>query len=89
MLPARCIRQHLHLPEVRARRRYDEFVQKGIETEFEKVLADMIARDKRDSERAAAPLKPAEDAVIFDTSDLNAAEVAAKAVELIEEKCAK
>ncbi len=75
--------------EVRARRRYDEFVQKGIETEFEKVLADMIARDKRDSERAAAPLKPAEDAVIFDTSDLNAAEVAAKAVELIEEKCGK
>ena len=76
-------------PEVRARRRYDEFVQKGIETEYEKVLADMIARDKRDSERAAAPLKPAEDAVIFDTSEMNAAEVAAKVTALIEEKSQK
>ncbi len=76
-------------PEVRAKRRYDEFRQKGIETEYEKVLADMIARDKRDSERTAAPLKPAEDAVIFDTSELNAAEVMAKAVALIEEKKSK
>ena len=76
-------------PEVRARRRYDEFVQKGIETEYEKVLADMIARDKRDSERTAAPLKPAEDAVIFDTSEMNAAEVAAKVTALIEEKSQK
>lgn len=49
----------------------------------------MIARDKRDSERAAAPLKPAEDAVIFDTSEMNAAEVAAKVTALIEEKSQK
>lgn len=49
----------------------------------------MIARDKRDSERTAAPLKPAEDAVIFDTSEMNAAEVAAKVTALIEEKSQK
>lgn len=49
----------------------------------------MIARDKRDSERTAAPLKPAEDAVIFDTSEMNAAEVAAKVTALIEEKAKK
>lgn len=49
----------------------------------------MIARDKRDSERAASPLKPAEDAVIFDTSEMNAAEVAAKVTALIEEKSHK
>lgn len=75
--------------EVRARRRYDEYKQKGIDTPYDKVLADMIARDKRDSERAAAPLKPAEDAVIFDTSEMNAAEVAAKVSALIEAKTAK
>ncbi len=75
--------------EVRARRRYDEYKQKGIDTPYDKVLADMIARDKRDSERASAPLKPAEDAVILDTSEMNAAEVAAKASALIEAKTAK
>ena len=72
--------------EVRAQRRFDEFVQKGIDTTYEKVLADMIARDKRDAERATAPMKPAEDAIIFDTSALNAAEVAAKVIEIIEQK---
>ncbi len=71
-------------PEVRAKRRYDEFVQKGIVTDFEKVLTDMIARDKRDSERATAPLKAADDAIIFDTSALTADQVAERAIDYID-----
>ena len=72
--------------EVRAQRRFDEFMQKGIETTYEKVLADMVARDKRDQERATAPLKPAEDAIIFDTSLYNAQAVAQNAIEIIDKK---
>lgn len=72
--------------EVRAKRRFDEFEKKGIETTFEKVLADMITRDKRDSERATAPLKPADDAIILDTSTLNTQEVAIEAMEYIDKK---
>lgn len=54
--------------EIRAQRRYEEFLSKGIATTYEKVLQDMKARDERDSNRSAAPLKPADDAVIIDTS---------------------
>ena len=46
----------------------------------------MQARDKRDAERATAPMKPADDAVIFDTSSMDAAEVAAAVCRLIEQK---
>ena len=51
--------------EERARRRHKEQVEKGIDVSFEEVLANIIARDKQDSEREAAPLKPADDAVLF------------------------
>lgn len=72
--------------EVRAQRRYKEFVEKGIQTSYDKVLEDMIARDKRDSSRATAPLKPADDAIIIDTSDLSINEVLQKIVSLMEER---
>lgn len=72
--------------EVRARRRYKEFVEKGFTTSYEKVLEDMIARDKRDSSRATAPLKPAEDAVVIDTSALSIEEVLKKIIPLVESK---
>ncbi len=72
--------------EVRAQRRYKEFVEKSIATSYDKVLQDMIARDKRDSSRTTAPLKPAEDAVIIDTSDLSIDEVLQKIVPLVEAK---
>lgn len=72
--------------EVRAERRYKEFLQKGIVTSYPKVLEEMIARDERDSNRSAAPLKPAEDAVIVDTSDLNIDEVLSYIVPLVETK---
>lgn len=56
--------------EVRAERRFLELSAKGHDVERAGVLADVIARDKRDSERETAPLVAAEDAVIIDTSDL-------------------
>jgi cytidylate kinase len=73
-------------PEVRAKRRWNEFLQKDLNMSFEEVLADIKARDERDSNRATAPLKPAKDAIIVDTSDLNIAEVFAKVDEIIKEK---
>jgi cytidylate kinase len=55
-------------PEDRARRRYAELKERGIMTTFEEVLQDIQYRDQQDSARAAAPLRPADDAVIFDTT---------------------
>lgn len=58
-------------PEARATRRWKEYQQKGIDTPYEDVLADVRQRDYQDTHRAAAPLKQAEDAVLLDTSELN------------------
>ena len=57
--------------EARSQRRYAELSAKGDPSTLEEVTADMILRDKNDSTRAAAPLKPAEDAVYADTTELN------------------
>lgn len=73
-------------PEVRAKRRYKEFLDKGMSADYEDVLADVKARDERDANRSTSPMKPAEDAMIFDTSDLSIDEVFKKAVEVIDEK---
>ena len=54
--------------EERARRRYAELLAKGDASTFEQVLADQRARDKADSEREIAPLRPAADALVIDTS---------------------
>jgi cytidylate kinase len=67
----------------RSKRRYLELTAKGIETTSEAVLADMIERDKRDSERAEAPLKPAADAHILDTSTMSESEVMERALSII------
>ena len=58
-------------PEARATRRWKEYQEKGIDTPYEEVLADVKQRDYQDTHRAAAPLKQAEDAVRLDTSELN------------------
>lgn len=60
-------------PECRARRRYDELIEKGMDVQYEEILKDVIARDYADSHRDIAPLKPADDAILVDTSgeDLN------------------
>ena len=68
---------------VRARRRHAELIAKGIDTSLEEVLADVQARDARDSGRADAPLKPAPDAVRIDTSDMDIADAVAAAVALV------
>lgn len=54
--------------EVRARRRHGDFIAQGREIPLEEVLSDQQARDRQDSERALAPLRPATDAEIIDTS---------------------
>ena len=57
--------------EARAQRRLLELKNKGVETDFESVLKDIQYRDEQDSNRAAAPLKAADDAVYVDTSDID------------------
>ena len=72
--------------EVRAQRRFEELKAKGNNTSYDTVLADMIARDERDAKRATAPMKPADDAIIFDTSCLSIQEVVHKVQEIIDNK---
>lgn len=74
--------------DVRARRRHEELRQKGIETDFDSVLSDLRVRDARDSGRDAAPLVPADDAVLLDTSELSIDAVFARAAALVEERLA-
>lgn len=57
--------------EIRAQRRFLELQQKGVETAFEDVLEDMKLRDEQDMNRAVAPLKKAEDAVVVDSSHID------------------
>jgi cytidylate kinase len=61
--------------EERARRRYDEVVQRGQSTNYDEILEAMKRRDKMDSSRAIAPLRPAPDAVILNTDGLGICEV--------------
>ncbi len=55
-------------PEDRARRRYEELIQRGQDADYDTVLKDLIQRDYNDSHRAAAPLRQAEDAILLDTT---------------------
>ena len=70
--------------EVRAERRYLELAAKGHNDTREEVLADVKARDERDMNRAEAPLKAANDAILIDTSDLSIEDAVARAVAEIE-----
>ncbi|QTN35009.1 (d)CMP kinase [Cognatishimia activa] len=70
--------------EVRAERRYLELAAKGHSDTREEVLADVKARDERDMNRAEAPLKAADDAILIDTSDLSIEDAVARAVAEIE-----
>jgi CMP/dCMP kinase len=73
-------------PESRAERRYQELRGRGVDTIKPRVLAEMAERDRRDSERAAAPLKAAPDAWLLDTSDMDADAAFAAALAFIERK---
>lgn len=70
-------------PEERAKRRYKQLIDKGISVNLSALLEDIQARDKRDSERSASPLKPAADAVTVDTTGLTIDEVVNKVLELL------
>ena len=64
--------------EARASRRYKQLIEKGISASMEDLVKDLMERDARDSARATAPLKPAPDAIILDTSELTAEEAVNK-----------
>ena len=70
--------------EVRAERRYLELSAKGDPSTRGQVLADVQARDERDMNRAEAPLKPASDAILIDTSELSIEAAVASAIAAIE-----
>ena len=73
--------------EARARRRVLQNEQRGVgSTDFEEVLADIIRRDEYDSSRAASPLRPADDAVHIDSSDMTIEEVIAQICGLVRER---
>ena len=72
--------------EVRAQRRVRELLERGMPAHYEDVLLDLKARDARDSERAAAPLRQAEDAILLDTSDLSREDSIAAACRLVSKK---
>lgn len=57
--------------ETRAKRRYDQLIQRGDHADYALILADLQQRDLRDSQRAVAPLKQLPDAVLLDTTDIN------------------
>ncbi len=71
--------------EVRAGRRFEELKALGQKVHYESVLEDVMARDERDASRATAPTRPADDAILIDTSDLTREEVLAAVMDLIAE----
>lgn len=72
--------------EVRAKRRLDEFADRGQEADFETVLADVRARDARDADRATAPMVAADDALTLDTSEMTAEAAIAEAIAAVQAK---
>lgn len=70
--------------EARAQRRYNQLINKGIHATLDQILADLAERDKRDRERAVAPLKPAPDATVVDTTDLSIEQVVEQILGLIQ-----
>jgi len=69
--------------EVRAKRRYEELLQKGVLCSFEEVLRDIKTRDQNDKTRAVSPLKPAQDAIMLDTSNFTFEESLQAVLDLI------
>ena len=72
--------------EERAARRCQEMRERGLEADYESVLASLRRRDKIDSSRALAPLRPAEDAVIIDTTPLDVLQVLRRVLDLVNEQ---
>ena len=68
----------------RARRRYKEQVERGIECDIKQIEKDIIARDEQDMNREIAPLKQAEDAVLIDSSDMSIEQVVDAIIDVFE-----
>ena len=75
--------------EIRAKRRYDELIARGTPVDYDQLLQEIIQRDYNDSHRETAPLKPAEDAVLLDSSDLTLVEVVDRIVGMAQAAAAK
>ncbi len=73
-------------PEERARRRYKQLKEKDPNVIFDDLVVEIAERDKRDIERSVAPLRPAEDAVVIDTTDLTIEEVVDRVMAVCEER---
>jgi CMP/dCMP kinase len=71
--------------DVRARRRHDELKSLGKKSDYKDVLEDIMARDERDASRTTAPARMADDAIMIDTSELEAAEVLKAVLDVIGE----
>ena len=71
--------------DTRAKRRYDELLQKGEQCNLEQIKLDIIARDKNDSEREISPLRKTDDSLLIDTSDMTFDEVVDKIKNLIKD----
>ncbi|MBQ3903582.1 MAG: (d)CMP kinase [Eubacterium sp.] len=72
-------------PECRAQRRYKELIEKGEDVKYEDVLADVNQRDYQDSHREIAPLKPSEESIMCDTSELNLEESIQAVINIVKE----
>jgi cytidylate kinase len=70
-------------PEVRALRRVNELEDRGEHADYQEILKSMILRDKIDSSRETAPLKPAIDAIIISTDDMTLEQVYSKVIDLL------
>lgn len=69
--------------EERARRRHNQLKEKGVSVTFDGLLREILSRDARDAQRAVAPLKPADDAVLLDTTGLSIDEVVDRVLALV------
>ena len=74
-------------PEARAKRRFAELQAKGQDVKYEDVLSEMNERDSNDRNRATAPAVPAQDAVMFDNSDVDLEGSISYVIDLVREKC--
>lgn len=72
--------------EIRARRRFDELVARGASVSFEETLSDVLRRDKADSERAVAPLRRAEDAILVDSGHMSPEQIIEEMARVVESR---
>ena len=73
-------------PEERAKRRYKQLKEKGIDANLPDLVAELKARDERDSERSAAPLKAADDALLLDTTEMSIDEVVNQVLQMASQR---